>query len=59
LVSETTAEFNTPTGTAFAVTDVSVATATIPAPTITTTRVIKTFQLAAGAWSFVSEVTLP
>jgi hypothetical protein len=59
LVSETTAEFNTPSGTAFAVTDVSVATATIPAPTITTTRVIKTFQLAAGAWSFVSEVTLP
>lgn len=59
LISETTAEFNTPTGTAFAVTDVAIATATVPAPTITTTRVVKTFQLAAGAWSFVSEVVLP
>ena len=59
LLTETTAEFNTPTGTAFAVTDVAVATATIPAPIITTTRVIKTFQLAAGAWSFISEVALP
>ena len=59
LVSETTAEFNTPSGTAFAVTDVAIATATVPAPVITTTRVIKTFQLSAGAWSFVSEVVLP
>ena len=59
LVTESTAEFNTPSGTAFAVTDVAIATATVPAPTITTTRVVKTFQLAAGAWSFVSEVVLP
>ena len=59
LITESTAEFNTPSGTAFAVTDVAIATASVPAPIITTTRVIKTFQLAAGAWTFISEVTLP
>ena len=59
LVTETTAEFNTPTGTAYAVTDVAVANATIPASPITTTRTIKIFQIAAGAWSFVSETVLP
>ena len=59
LISDPTAEFNTPTGTAFAVTNVSISTATIPAPTITTTRVIKVFQLLAGAWTYVSESVLP
>ena len=59
LLNETTAEFNTPTGTAFAVTNVAVSTATIAAPTIVTTRVVKTFQLLAGTWTFVSEVALP
>jgi hypothetical protein len=59
LISDPTAEFSTPTGTAFAVTNVSISTATIPAPTITTTRVIKVFQLLAGAWTYVSESVLP
>jgi len=55
LVSTTTATFVTPTGTAPAVIEpVAFATATIPAPAITPTRVVKTFQLVAGAWTFVS-----
>ena len=59
LLSETTAEFNTPSGTASAITNVAFSTATISASTITTTRIIKTFQLLAGAWSYVTEVVLP
>ena len=61
LRSETTAVFNTPSGTASAIVAGGLAftTATIPAPTITTTRIIKTFQLLAGAWTYVSESILP
>jgi len=59
LISDPTAEFNTPTGTAYAVTNVSISTATVPAATITTTRVIKVFQLLAGTWTYVSESVLP
>lgn len=55
LVSTTTATFVTPTGTAPAVIEpVAFSTATIPAPSITPTRVIKTFQIVSGAWTFVS-----
>lgn len=59
LVSESIATFNTPTGTAPAVTNVSVATATVSGSSISTTRIIKEFQLTAGAWSFVSDTILP
>jgi len=60
LRSSTTVEFNaTAGGSAFGITDLAFSTATISAPTITTVRVIKTFQLVAGAWTFVSEVALP
>ena len=60
LRSTTTVEFNTTAGgSAFGLTDVAFSTATISAPTITTVRVIKTFQLVAGAWTYVSEVALP
>jgi len=60
LRSETTVEFNaTAGGSAFGLTNLAFSTASLPAPTITTVRVIKTFQLAAGAWTFVSEVALP
>ena len=55
LVSTTTATFVTPTGTAPAVIEpVAFSTATIPAPAITPTRVVKTFQIVTGAWTFVS-----
>ena len=59
LVSESTATFNTPTGTAPAVTNVSVGTATIPAQSVSTTRIIKTFQIFGGAWSHVGDTVLP
>lgn len=55
LVSTTTATFVTPSGTAPAVIEpVAFSTATIPAPTLTPSRVVKTFQLVTGAWTFVS-----
>jgi hypothetical protein len=33
---------------------VAFSTATIPAPAITPTRVVKIFQIVTGAWTFVS-----
>ena len=55
LVSTTTATFVTPTGTAPAVIEpVAFSTATIPAPTITPSRIVKTFQIVAGAWTFIA-----
>jgi hypothetical protein len=55
LVSTTTATFVTPSGTAPAVIEpVAFSTATIPAPTLAPSRVIKTFVLQSGAWTFIS-----
>lgn len=53
-LNESTDTFNTPTGTAPAVIDVSFSTVTIPAQSVTVTRIVKTFQIIAGAWTFVS-----
>jgi hypothetical protein len=46
--------FNTPTGTALSLTDVSFNTVTIPAPAVSISRLVKTYQIIAGAWTFVS-----
>jgi hypothetical protein len=53
--------FNTPTGTASAVTDVTFASVTVPSPSITVSRIVKTFQIqgdpadsATWAWGFIS-----
>lgn len=54
LLTLTTAVFNQPSGTANAVTNVSVATATVPSPTVSVNRVVKTFQIVGGAWTFIS-----
>jgi hypothetical protein len=55
LVSTTTATFVTPAGTAPAVIEpVAFSSATIPAPTITPSRIVKTFRLQSGAWTFLS-----
>jgi hypothetical protein len=54
LVNTSTGTFNTPSGTAQAVTSVAFSTATIPASTITPTRVVKEFALQSGVWGFVS-----
>jgi hypothetical protein len=59
LVSQSTATFNTPSGTASAVTNVSIGTATLPAQSITTTRILKEFQIIAGTWTWVSDTVLP
>ena len=55
LVNTSTATFVTPSGTAPAVIEpVAFSTATIPAPSITPTRVVKEFVLQSGVWTFVS-----
>jgi len=51
-ISETTV--NTPSGTGNALTDVTFQTVTIPAAATNVTRLIKTFQIVANAWTFVS-----
>jgi hypothetical protein len=60
LISQSTAIFNTPTGTASAVTNVALGTALLPGAGISITRLIKIFQLQAGpAWALISETPLP
>lgn len=54
LLTLTTAVFNQPSGTGSAVTNVSVATATVPSPTVTVNRIVKIFQIVGGAWTFIS-----
>jgi hypothetical protein len=53
-LNESTSTFNTPTGTGSALTDVSFATVTIPAPAVSISRLVKTYQITAGVWTFVS-----
>jgi hypothetical protein len=31
----------------------------VPAPSVSTTRIIKIFQIIAGAWNHVSDTVLP
>ena len=54
ILSLSTAVFNQPSGTANAVTNVSVATATVASPSITVNRIVKIFQIVGGAWTFIS-----
>lgn len=54
-----TAIFNTPSGTAPAVTSVSAGQIAVPPSGITTTRVIKIFQVIAGNWAHISDTLLP
>jgi hypothetical protein len=42
-----------------AITSISFPTATIAAASISTTRIIKTFQIEAGAWVWRSDLSLP
>lgn len=43
----------------FAVQSISFSTATITAPAITVTRILKFFSIIGGVWTFDSELTLP
>jgi hypothetical protein len=45
--------------TALAVTNIAFPTATIPAPSVSTTRIIKEFQIVAGVWTWQSDTVLP
>jgi hypothetical protein len=46
-------EFGQPSGTNFPLQDVTVSPVTVPAQSISVFRVVKTFELVAGSWSFV------
>ncbi len=46
-------------GSANAVTNLAFSTATVPGQAVSTTRIIKVFQLVAGTWTYVSESVLP
>jgi hypothetical protein len=59
LINQSTATFNTPSGTAPAVTNVAVSLATVSSPSISTTRIIKEFQILAGVWTHLSDTVLP
>ena len=53
-LNKSSATFNSPTGTGSALTDVTFNTVTIPAPAVSISRIVKTYQIVAGAWTFVS-----
>ena len=53
-LNETTATFSTPSGTGSALTDVSFSDVDIPTPAYNITRIVKTYQIIANAWTFVS-----
>jgi hypothetical protein len=55
LISQSTATFTTPTGTAPAVTNVAISVATVPAAPISILRFIKTFQIQVGSWTHISD----
>lgn len=46
-------EYNTPTGTNFPLQDITLSPASVPGQPISVYRTVKTFELVAGAWSFV------
>jgi hypothetical protein len=54
LLSTSSTEFVTPTGTAFGLNNISFTTATVAAPGLIVSRIVKTFQIISGAWVFVS-----
>jgi hypothetical protein len=54
LVKNNSVEYETPTGTGFPLQDLAVSNATVAAPAISVFRTVKTFELQAGAWAFVS-----
>jgi hypothetical protein len=53
-LTQSTATFNTPTGTGPAVINVGFSTVTIPGSSSNIIRLVKTFQIIAGTWTFVS-----
>jgi hypothetical protein len=54
LLSTSSTEFVTPTGTAFGLNNISFTTATVAAPGLVVSRIVKTFQIITGECVFVS-----
>ena len=54
ILNKSTAIFNTPSGTGSALIDVSFSDVSIPAPAYNISRIVKTYQIIANAWTFVS-----
>ena len=52
-LNESTDTFNTPSGTGAALIDVSFSTVTIPTPSYNISRIVKTYEIIANAWTFV------
>jgi hypothetical protein len=53
-LNESTATFNTPSGTGSALTDVSFSDVTIPTPAYNISRIVKRYEIIANAWTFVA-----
>ena len=53
-LNKSSATFYNSSGTGSALTDVTFNTVTIPAPAVSISRIVKTYQIVAGAWTFVS-----
>ena len=54
-----TPDFVTLTGTASAVTDISISSVPVGSPIITVSRVVKEFSITGGVWGHVSDTSLP
>jgi hypothetical protein len=59
LISTSTVQVNTPTGTANVLGSVAISSATISSPAISTQRIIKVFRLESGVWVWKSNTVLP
>lgn len=59
LITTSTATFVTPTGTAPALTNVALSTATIPGSSVSVTRIVKEFELILGVWQHSGDIVLP
>jgi hypothetical protein len=53
-INKSPATFNTPSGTGLALIDVTFSTVSIPTPAYNISRIVKTYQIIANAWTFVS-----
>jgi len=53
-LNESTATFNTPSGTGSALIDVSFSDVDIPTPAYNISRIVKTYEIIANVWTFVS-----
>jgi hypothetical protein len=53
-LNQSTFTVSTPTGTGTALSNITVSTITLPAPATTVSRLVKTYQIIGGAWTFVS-----